>query len=393
MASSVEKSPPAGWYESGVRPGLRQWWDGQRWRDAFWPERVGLQPLTYAPDLARVDISSPGGPVFDIVGEAYREQQIIAALGYTPGLDREVVEMTSAELIPEPDNPHDSNAVAVRISGYTVGYISADEAIDIQPFIAGIVQRGVVPVVDARIWAVTRRTQRGPELKSAIRIALPRAIDVFPQNDPPGVPYTIVPRGRKTQVGGEEKHIDRLSGYISPAGPSHLLFAIEREDTPSRNGIRSVARVLLDGEKIGELSVATSKSALSLIDAQSARGLATVAWGQLTGSRVAAEVTLSLARAAEIEDEWLDGPPVVVSALPRTMTNPLPPAYAEPAVVPAAPAANKATWVWIVAAILALLLVAILYVGWVLSLGVLIGAFFLTRSIKSLPPRAAVGRW
>ena len=393
MTGATDKKAAAGWYDSGVRAGYRQWWDGRRWHNTFWPAREGIQPLAYAPELPRLDISSPYGPVFDIVGEAYREEQIVAALGFRPALDEERIAMTTAELIPEPDNPHDSHAVAVRVDGHTVGYVSADVVRTIQPFIASIVQRGLVPVVDARIWAVTRNTRRGAELKSAIRIALPDPSDVFPENQPPTQPYTIAPRGRRVQVTGEDRHIEYLTDYLAPGGSASLLFTLERSDLETRSGIKSVATVLLDNEPIGELSPTTSKNVLPLIDAQRERGLTTAVWGHLTGSRVAVEVTLSVPRATDIQDEWLDGPPVTVPAIPRAATQALPAAYAEPAFAATAPTANSVTWVWIVATIVALVLLAIPYVGWVLSIGVLVGAFFVTRLIRSKPPQLAVGKW
>ena len=301
--------------------------------------------------------------------------------------------MTTAELIPEPDNPHDLHAVAVRVGGHTVGYLSADIARAVQPFIAGIVQRGFVPVVDARIWAVTRNTRRGAELKSAIRIALPEPSEVFPENALPAQPYTIMPRGRKVQVTGEDRHIDYLTGYLSPGGSTNLLFTLERRDVETRNGIKSIATVLLDNEPIGELSPSTSKNALPLIDAQRERGLTTAVWGQLIGSRVAVEVTLSVPRATDVRDEWLDGDPVTVPPISREITHALPAAYAEPTFVTAAPTANSATWVRIIAAVVAVVLLAVPYVGWLLSIGVLVGAFFVARLIRSQPPRLAVGKW
>ncbi len=301
--------------------------------------------------------------------------------------------MTKAELIPEPDNPHDAYAVAVRIGGHSVGYLSADIARAVQPFVADIVQGGAVPVVDARIWAVTRNTRRGAELKSTIRIALPEPSDVFPENAPPAGPYTIAPRGRKVQVSGEDRHLDYLTGYLSPDGAANLLFTLKRSDVTSRNGIKSVATVLLDDEPIGELSPTTSKNALPLIDAQRERGLTMAVWGQLVGSRVAIDVTLSIPRATDIQSEWLDGPPVTVPHIPDEITQALPAAYAEPAIVPAAPTPNSATWVWIVAAVVALVFLAVPYVGWVLSIGVLVGAVFAARFIRSQPPKLAVGRW
>jgi hypothetical protein len=389
----VSKAPKSGWYNSQSRAEYRQWWDGKRWHDAYWPQVEGIQPRRYAPELRRIDISSQAGPVVDIVGEAYREPQIVAALGYRPGLNVEAEEFVMAELVPEKDNPHDANAVAVRIHGHTVGYIDAMDAKSVHPFVAGIVQRGAVPIVQARIWAVTRSTRRGPEVKSAIRIALPELSEIFPANQPPAAAYTIVPRGRKVQVTGEEQHLEYLSDYLSPVGDTQLLFTLERADIPTRTGMKSVALVLLDGEPIGELSSVTSKNALPLVDAQSERGLRTAAWGRLAGSRIAAEVTLSLPRATDIADAWLDGPAVTVPELPSETMTALPAAYAEPVVVPAAPAANSTKWVWVLAAVLALLLLAIPYVGWVLSIGALVGAFFAARAVRARPPQLAIGRW
>jgi hypothetical protein len=304
-----------------------------------------------------------------------------------------VEEFVTAELVPENDNPHDANAVAVRIRGFTVGYIDAVDAKSVHPFVASIVQRGAVPVVQSRIWAVTRSTRRGLELKSAIRVALPEPGDIFPENQPPSGAYTIVPRGRKVQVTGEEQHLEFLSGYLSSVGETRLLFTLERADVPTRTGMKSVAIVLLDGEPIGELSSVTSKNALPLIDAQRERGRRTAAWGRLAGSRIAAEVTLFLPRATDVADDWLDGAAVTIPELPSGRAIPLPAAYAEPVVVPVAPEKNSSKWVWIAAAIAAVLLVAIPYIGWILSVGVLVGAFFGSRAIKARPPQVAVGRW
>ena len=60
----------------------------------------------------------------EVVGESYHQSEIadLAALGLEH----------SALLIREPDNPHDSHAVRVDISGRTVGHLSRDSALDVQ---------------------------------------------------------------------------------------------------------------------------------------------------------------------------------------------------------------------------------------------------------------------
>lgn len=247
MTGTIDKTKKVapGWYESGVRAGFRQWWDGRRWHETYWPRREGVQPLVYAPHLPRVDISSPSGPVIDIVGEAYREAQIVAALGFRPALDEQRVVMTKAELVPEPDNPHDAYAVAVRIGGHAVGYLGADIARAVQSFVAGIVQGGAVPVVDARIWAVTRNTRRGLELKSAIRIALPEPADVFPENAPPVGPYTIAPRGRKVQVSRHILFTNTLPIEFASDRMPKAVVAMDLARTATDDRIRAKALIVL----------------------------------------------------------------------------------------------------------------------------------------------------
>ena len=178
------KKVAPGWYESGARAGFRQWWDGHHWHETYWPRGEGVQPLAYAPQLPRVDISSPYGPVFDIVGEAYREEQIVAALGFRPGLDEERVAMTKAELIPEPDNPHDAYAVAVRIGGHSVGDLSVHN----RKGGPAVCRRhcseggGAVPEVDEADPGCARGDRRrGAELKKTTGSPSPEPLDVFPE--------------------------------------------------------------------------------------------------------------------------------------------------------------------------------------------------------------------
>ena len=41
--------------------------------------------------------------------------------------DEEIRFETTARLVPEPDNPHDPNAIAVHVDGRLVGYLGRDE--------------------------------------------------------------------------------------------------------------------------------------------------------------------------------------------------------------------------------------------------------------------------
>lgn len=67
-----------------------------------------------------------GDEYFEIVGESFYQQNLLKIAGEktTNGVEH----YCEAELIPELNNPHDENAVAVFISGLKVGHLSRDDA-------------------------------------------------------------------------------------------------------------------------------------------------------------------------------------------------------------------------------------------------------------------------
>lgn len=68
-----------------------------------------------------------------IVGESHYQDAIRSACGWKPGTDTAFDCM--AELVPEPTNPHDPNAIMVQIDGRCVGYLSRDDAVVYGPAI------------------------------------------------------------------------------------------------------------------------------------------------------------------------------------------------------------------------------------------------------------------
>lgn len=62
-----------------------------------------------------------------IVGESHYREEFIALLG--PSNENGEDEERTADLICEPDNPYDHNAVGVWIEGHRVGYLSRDAAL------------------------------------------------------------------------------------------------------------------------------------------------------------------------------------------------------------------------------------------------------------------------
>jgi hypothetical protein len=74
--------------------------------------------------------SGRGGDfAINVVGEASYQTELIKVSG-TPRRNGRLASFTkSADLVPEPNNPHDRNAVSVRIDGVTVGYLSRADAV------------------------------------------------------------------------------------------------------------------------------------------------------------------------------------------------------------------------------------------------------------------------
>lgn len=74
------------------------------------------------------------------VGTSYRQHELNMMFG--PKKPRGVKELVVAELIPEPDNPYDANAVAVVIDDQHVGYLSRADAAALRN--AGVAARALM---------------------------------------------------------------------------------------------------------------------------------------------------------------------------------------------------------------------------------------------------------
>jgi hypothetical protein len=72
-----------------------------------------------------------GDDDLEIVGEASYQDALWQICGASPGdrIRHDVV----ATLVPEPDNPHDANAICVRVDGHRVGYLSRSTAVEYGP--------------------------------------------------------------------------------------------------------------------------------------------------------------------------------------------------------------------------------------------------------------------
>jgi len=114
----------------------------------------------------------------EVVGESYYQDALaeIAGPKTQAGVDLDV----KARLVPEPDNPHDANAVAVYIQGRKVGHLPRDMAAE---WVAILTRRGDpqrIVEVDANITGGWRRERRDGSISEG---AFGVALDIFDELD------------------------------------------------------------------------------------------------------------------------------------------------------------------------------------------------------------------
>jgi hypothetical protein len=96
-----------------------------------------------------VELLLDGDELLPAVGVSHYQPALIELSGRRA--DEEVRVQVRATLVPEPDNPHDPNAVAVRIDEQLVGYLARDYAKRWQPIVRTIIAQGDVAVCEAMI--------------------------------------------------------------------------------------------------------------------------------------------------------------------------------------------------------------------------------------------------
>lgn len=273
-------------------------------------------------------------PSTEVVGESWREKQIAAAIGGKPRADKEVELTLPAELVPEPDNPHDPNAISVRVRGHVVGYLSKEDAARYREPIHRIAASGHEATTKARIWAVVRKSydNQGPaRFFSSVRVALSEPHLLVPSNGRPASAHSVLPWGGAVQVLGEEDHFDVVFNHVPRVGHGLVIVTLHKDVQKLKNGTeKPFLEVRIDGERIGQLSPTTSAHFLPVVDHLEAEGLHPAAWATIKGSSLAAQVTVQAAKATEVSDEWLHGAPAEFPALVAEAAHySVPPAYVE----------------------------------------------------------------
>ena len=267
-----------------------------------------------------------GYPHQEVVGESNYAKQIRTLFGrqYDPA-GTEL--MLTAQLVPEPDNKHDRNAVSVRINGMTVGYLPREDAARYAWALSGIVAQGYVPQVTARVWGgertdydVDRRgnTAYKKVFVASVRLDLAEPHLLAPANHPPADAHAILPHGNAVQVTGEEHHMAALVPLLSPAGECWVHATLHEIVDESAKTPRTLVEVRINDAVVGRLTPKMSTDLLPVVRFLASKGAQAVTRAILKGNSLKADVVLYAARANQVPQDWLDAPPIV--GVPRQVT-------------------------------------------------------------------------
>lgn len=254
----------------------------------------------------------------DIVGESHYHRAHRALL--PPDWSGEGTEVIrDFELIAEPANPYDPWAVSIRADGNTIGYLPKDDAPLWAPVVRRVMASGLIPVTKGRMYAFI--PHRSPwnddedDFGSTIRLKLDEPSASLPINNPPTVPYTLLPRSTWVQVAKEHEHREALQPHVPSCGDGRLFVTLHEND-------KEIVGVRINDAPIGQLSPQMGQRYLPLIRHFAGRGLTVACRADITGSALAAEVRISAVKSHEADPELLHGDPITLPSLIPAVSDP-----------------------------------------------------------------------
>lgn len=248
---------------------------------------------------------SPRTRQFEVAGEWYRQDNLRRYFGGAGKLSTEGAEMDSdAQLVPDPMNPYDSNAVAVYVRGWHLGYLEREDALRYHSAIAGIQARGDLATVRSRQWA---RLGYGGEVSARVTVALPDPEGFDPANNLPEVQHVVLPTGSTIQVTKEDEHMDVLIRCLADYGSESSVAATLHSITEIRpRSAVDAIEVRIDGERVGILTPTQTANLKPLVDFLDERGIIPVSKATLKGNALKADVMLHVVKAQDVDEAWIN---------------------------------------------------------------------------------------
>lgn len=287
----------------------------------------------YAPAMSiPFDLWGRGWSSVDVVGESHYARSIRGLMG--ADLKAGGAEMvTSVQLIPDPNNKFDRNAVGVWAGSRQLGHLSRDDASRYAPVLSALVAQGWAPQVSARIWA-SQGSDFGDRdgFTASVQLELAEPHLLVPVNAAPSAAHRLLPVGAAIQVTGEDRHLTAIMPWLRPEGECWVHVTLHEMTEQLARSSRTVVEVRIDDARVGQLTPKMSGELLAVIRHLGEGGQLTAGRAIVKGNRIKAEVVLYVARAHELPDSWLSG-----VAAPRSTTQ-----MSTAAVTPAAAASTVA---------------------------------------------------
>jgi len=240
---------------------------------------------------------SPRTKQLEVAGEWYRASNLRALFAKHAHISDTGTELRlDATLVPDPTNPHDSNAVAVFVDGLHVGYMERHDARVYHAPIAAV--PGGELIVPSRQWL--RGTSTDTWARVTLSLPAPEGLSC-PNASPDGC--VLLPAGATVQVTGEERYIEHLSRLINRFGSESVVAATLRavvEKRP-RSSVELVV-VDIDGSQVGVLTPTQTANLLPLVRRAEAEGRALVCRASMRGNATKVDVALHVRKAHEYDD-------------------------------------------------------------------------------------------
>lgn len=251
---------------------------------------------------------------YNVVGISHRPENLAAVVGQRRRLKSgETVSVNGlAQLVPAIHNPHDSNAVAVWMKGYHVGYLARKDAAKHIDGVVKLARRGEIMTLDARALAFQFHAESslGGQLGGGVTIQLPSPDGYGPLNDYPSEPYILLPRGSTIKVTKTEEHLETLAKLVGDRGQCYVAATLRPIVHERARSTVDLIEVSVNGDKIGVLTPLQSKNLKPLVDHIVGLGAVPVAQARLKGNEVKVNANLYAQKAEDVDQKWLDSPPI-----------------------------------------------------------------------------------
>lgn len=267
-------------------------------------------------------------PSREVAGESFHETAIRSLFPRSFGEQSREIRLR-AELVPEPTNTHDRNAIMVIAAGKHVGYLPKEEAPAYLPVLLALQKQGLQAVTECSVWAAEREEWLGTDkrgrditktrLSATVRLVLDDWWMIVPANATPSVPHILLPQGSAVQVQKEEDHQEALRPFVRPQGEAWAygtLHTFVEEGTRAR---RELVEVRIDGRRVGQLTPAMSAEYAPIIHQIEERGRTTAAKVVVKGNQIKADVVVYAAKTNQLETSWIAAniTPLAVSVRPE----------------------------------------------------------------------------